>query len=317
MKASIHIAFGLEDRGGAYAPHMAATMVSILEHTARPVTFHVLTDASLVEPSRAQLRTLCGAHGAEVLFHGIVLPEAGVGNEQALARLSRGSLYRLKLAEVLPKDVTRLLYLDCDILVTLDIGAVYDSALDGKSLGAVQDAGAASRFRRFLFQRHTPLHGTAYFNSGVLLFDLARLREIHDMWSETAGALRRAEGNAFPDQAALNIVFADDWQPLPAAYNTFPDAASRVDVPAVYHFAGGPGNKPWATDKYPLSDYYWHCRAQTPWGDPAALALAKAQRTQALEDAVLTAPIGSRKAFLRNVLRRLAREAKAVWDMMK
>lgn len=316
MKASIHIAFGLEDRGGAYAPHMAATMVSILEHTARPVTFHVLTDASLVEASRAQLRTLCGAHGAEVLFHDIVLPEAGVGNEQALARISRGTLYRLRIADALP-DLSRVLYLDCDILVTLDVGVVYDSALDGKSLGAVQDAGAASRFRRFLFQRHTPLHGHAYFNAGVLLLDLAAIRAHHDLYGETLAFLARYPRNAFLDQTALNAVFAGDWQPLPAAYNTFPDAASRVDVPAVYHFAGGPGNKPWATDKYPLSDYYWHCRAQTPWGDPAALALAKAQRTQALEDAVLTAPIGSRKAFLRNVLRRLAREAKAVWDMMK
>ena len=59
--------------------------------------------------------------------------------------MSRATYARLLLPELVPSSVTRLLYLDCDIVVLRDIGELFDERLDGSLLAAVESKG----FRRW------------------------------------------------------------------------------------------------------------------------------------------------------------------------
>ena len=89
--------------------------------------------------------------------------------------LSNITYARLLLPEVLPADATFALYLDVDMLVLRDLGALWLADLHSASVGAVPDGmdavsiGGAPAFAQVPRVRR-------YFNAGVLLMDLDRCR---------------------------------------------------------------------------------------------------------------------------------------------
>jgi lipopolysaccharide biosynthesis glycosyltransferase len=134
------------------------------------------------------------------------------------------SIYsRLVLGRFMEADCARVLYLDADTIVRGDIRPLWRADLGGAALGVVRDY-----FRldpaRIGFAAHEP-----YFNSGVLLIDMAR-------WRSRACERRvldilAARGGDLPwmDQDALNIALRDEVRFLDLDWNWQPRAA---DVPA-------------------------------------------------------------------------------------
>ena len=85
--------------------------------------------------------------------------------------------YRLFVAELLPADLDRVLYLDCDIIVDGDVSEMYFSDLDGISALACTDivsVQSCSPERLGYDARH------GYFNSGMMLINIPYWRE-HDI----------------------------------------------------------------------------------------------------------------------------------------
>ena len=79
------------------------------------------------------------------------------------AYINIATYYRLKLASLLP-DVSKIIYLDCDIIVNSDISELFDVNMDECLVAGVRDIN-----RRML--KINP----KYVNAGVLLLNL-------DMW---------------------------------------------------------------------------------------------------------------------------------------
>jgi len=174
--------------------------------------------------------------------------------------------YRLYLGEILPETVDRVLFLDADVLVTGDLSELWRSPFEGAIVQAVPDAYAHElhlpRLRALdLPEDAAPDSTSGYFNAGVLLFDLARWREVQGsakatslMWTHGANLQGR-------DQDALNLVLAGRWKPLSIAWNFHElperlaswrapadDAVSLREAardPRIIHFIGC---KPWAGD---------------------------------------------------------------------
>jgi lipopolysaccharide biosynthesis glycosyltransferase len=154
---------------------------------------------------------------------------------------------RLLLASLLPAEVDRLVYLDCDVLVRAPIEELAATDLSQKSIGAVLDP-----YRHMqMLGRDLTGNGTTfdynfpYFNSGVLLIDRARYAAA-DPAGRTAemaasGLLDRLQY----DQAALNLVFRDDWAPLDFRWNVIgATPAHEALEPFVIHYTGP--RKPWS-----------------------------------------------------------------------
>ena len=213
------------------------------------------------------------------------------GLDVTFLRVPRGRLYRvplrgsgtpahygrLLLPELLPTTLERVLYLDADVLVRKDVRPLWELPLDGAPCLAARDAAAPC-----VDPRTAPNYETAhaylgsstpipnhqalglpghapYFNSGVLLIDLAAWRA-EDLAGRMFACLEanRPHVRLF-DQYALNVVLADRWRELPARYNAqtgarrYPswrespyDEATYDEVlcdPAILHFAAR--SKPW------------------------------------------------------------------------
>ncbi len=243
MQDFIAIAMAADAR---YAQHAAVAMVSIAAQAAHPeqIRFYFLADA---------------------------VPYSNADREQLFVsgQLSPTAYTRLSLAEILPIEVERVLYLDCDIIVRDDIAQLWQYDLQGQALGAVKDFGIMASHKSWAQKcRLMPLHdGMDYFNSGVLLLDLQMWRQ--EGYGQTL--LDMVQKQRFPhhDQDALNLLFCGRWQALPMRWNVIPPVYNMfLKVLSRARFRREAVQAPWEYDLHPgFNDLYYQYLAQSAFRD--------------------------------------------------
>jgi lipopolysaccharide biosynthesis glycosyltransferase len=262
----IHVACAAE---GAYVPHSAAMLHSVLAQTDE-VQVHYLHGPGFHDA--AALRALV----ATIAFH--VVPAEAVAGFPSQHRFTPAMWYRLFLPELLP-DVDRVLYLDADTLAMGPLAELWGTDLEGHWVAAVTNVFEPWSVGR---PKELGLAGPeAYFNSGVLLFNLAEMRR--DDRGEALRELVRARGDEllWPDQDALNLVLGERRLALHPRWNCMNsvlafDAAREVfgaeaaaearEHPGIRHFEGPDANKPWhLLCEAPGREAYFEHRRATPW----------------------------------------------------
>jgi lipopolysaccharide biosynthesis glycosyltransferase len=238
----LHLVLAADGRcveGCAVALHSVCASTS----SRRPLHFHVITNDLAPHQRDLLARTVREAPGEGV----ITFPGFDPRPVQHLLRsklITHTAYARLFLDRLLPDEVERCIYLDCDVVVRRDVEELWNTPLDGHTLGAVdnspwEDSGG--------HQKRLGLREALYFNSGVLLIDLRRWRETGVRQRSLTVAERMGDRLILHDQDALNGALEGDWLPLPRCWNrrvTEPDLPA--DSPVVFHYMGWP--KPWHAD---------------------------------------------------------------------
>jgi lipopolysaccharide biosynthesis glycosyltransferase len=192
---SINVALTVDSN---YAPAAAVAMCTAAEMTPGRISFYVV-DCGLSADARDGLRRSLPER-SNVTISFIDVAADGL-------TLTAGPIWaKVEMIGFLP--VERVLYLDADVLVRADLAKLWRFDLGSKSVGAAVDVGFPAG--------HGEHAGPPYFNAGVLLIDLARVRRRLDDLLKTAESMRTAR---FADQDALNAHFGDDWTELPVAWN--------------------------------------------------------------------------------------------------
>ena len=119
---------------------------------------------------------------------------------------------RLYFDRLVPENVHRLLYVDCDTIICSTLQELCMFDMQNRTLGMVLDAyGALMR---------TPELGNApYYNAGILLIDCDKWRGGN--WSSRITGYIKEHGAQFkhPDQDIYNIVCRDEIVCMPIRYN--------------------------------------------------------------------------------------------------
>jgi lipopolysaccharide biosynthesis glycosyltransferase len=228
-----------------------ATMRSVCLTSARPadLRFHVL-HSGLTAANRAVIESIGTDYGARLHFVDL---DAGAALSDRIAAFPpirmkrfRPIIYaRLLLGELLDPAIERVLYLDSDLFVRSPIETLYHMDLAGMALGAVRQpdrhhciAGRDLR-ERTVFSMAEP-----YYNSGVLLIDMAQYREM-----DFAQVLRE---QVAPDQLALfyydqdiiNLAFRGRILDLDPRWNLQnPEPAHEALDPHILHYSADA--RPW------------------------------------------------------------------------
>jgi lipopolysaccharide biosynthesis glycosyltransferase len=153
---------------------------------------------------------------------------------------------RLFLDEYLP-DATRCIYLDVDLLVSDDLSTLQTMDMQGCIAAAANDVSAGRADLQGIRHRELGLaRPEMYFNSGVLLIDLARWRQFEVgrkalEYSKANYDLVRAQ-----DQDALNVILEGRWLLLDERWNISQYAPASLDHRGVVHLIGRA--KPWHAD---------------------------------------------------------------------
>jgi lipopolysaccharide biosynthesis glycosyltransferase len=152
---------------------------------------------------------------------------------------------RLILCDIINEE--RVLYLDADLVVELDVLEAENIYLNNYALGAVNGCELSYALDGAFIMREFGLSSKSiYFNSGILLIDLNkwRSRKIKEKCLEIA---RKYPMDLLShDQTLLNIIFANNYERLPDKFNcpwlSFsqrPNTSEKM----IIHFVGSP--KPW------------------------------------------------------------------------
>ncbi|MGN0469153.1 MAG: glycosyltransferase family 8 protein [Acutalibacteraceae bacterium] len=143
-----------------------------------------------------------------VNVHSIKLDPNILDDAPVLKRISKETYYRLLLIDYLPKDLDRVLYIDPDTVVINDISSLYNIDFKGKSLAA---AGHTRGFVEFINKKRFHMaKDERYFNAGVIMFNLERLRKTITT-KDIFDYIRKYEKWLFlADQDVLNGMFCSD-----------------------------------------------------------------------------------------------------------
>lgn len=261
----------------AYAPHAGAAVASIAATggDGRGLEFLMVHDGV---PERLQAKvTACAPHAR---FTWVAAPET-LQSYAGRGYVSRATYLRLCLPELAPPELERVLYLDCDLVAHRDVRALFAHDLHGAALGAVFDYWVDGE----AFARTWGLDAAhRYFNAGVLLLDLARLRSSGAFRDVIARLDQNLAHYPFLDQDALNHVFWGAWAPLDPIWNvqramlapgheTAPLRAEwpRGRKPGIVHYTSE--HKPWRPQSHhPYAWLYHRARAATPFGPEAGFS---------------------------------------------
>jgi lipopolysaccharide biosynthesis glycosyltransferase len=209
MSEQIHVVTSADDN---FVLPLAAALRSLaLAHVEDPVLVHVMTD-SIDTIDRQSLSKLVDTEWIDVpagIATGVRLP----------SYLGESSAWRLFLADLLPSELNRVIYLDADVLVRRSLRAMWELDLLGNVVGAVRDP-IIPWFGAPLgppWEKLGVAAGAPYFNTGVMLIDLNQWRAANV--GRSALDLLHEVQLPHGDQCALNTTLTGSLLRLPPTWN--------------------------------------------------------------------------------------------------
>ena len=131
-----------------YAQHLGVTICSILENNS-DVDIYII-DGGITPENKERFQRLSEKYSARIKFLSID-PKMYDGFSLG-AHFSPAAYYRLSIPSILPKNMGRVLYLDCDMVVIANLRELWTVDLGSNYVGAVSDFGMMELFSGFLFE---------------------------------------------------------------------------------------------------------------------------------------------------------------------
>jgi lipopolysaccharide biosynthesis glycosyltransferase len=225
---------------------------------------------------------------------------AAFGDLPVSGHVSHSTYLRILLAELVPADVYKAIYLDADVIAIRNLEHLWSIPLDGSYCAAAQDAFVPvldpplvfTRELRCMMYGHDPrpipnyralgLKPTAtYFNAGIMLVNVDRWRQ-EQVARRAFECLRdNADHVRYWDQYALNTLFSEQWKMLDPRWNQnsvvfrYPtweqSPYSEAELyllqrePWIVHFDYKP--KPWQVDcQHPFRELFFKYLDRTSYG---------------------------------------------------
>lgn len=230
---------------------------SLYAHGPGPVDLYLLY-SDVTPESRERLGQYLEEHGGR--FHPVFVDGTAFRDAPVFGYFPKEMYYRFLCGSLLPETEERALYLDPDILIRGDIAPLYGMDFQGNSIVGVPDYAV----NHMLADKKAAIglpEGYDYINSGVLLFNLKKMRAEFSL-DRFIGLLEEyRERISYPDQDVMNLCFRDDIRPAPRIYNFNTGYGTAWNLllfvlklrhdeeePVIVHYMGR--LKPWQTEYY-------------------------------------------------------------------
>lgn len=252
---------------GSYAMPLATVLRSVVEanRSGAVLEFCVLCDGF----STGARQRVCRSMPEEgVVLRWVEMDLRPFTKFSTICHISTATYGRLLIGGLLPKEVSRAIYLDADLLVLQDLSPLWDLDLKGAVLAAVRDERLAAKLNRSGSADIELPKVKDYFCAAVLVIDLRRWRT--DRIGERAiRYLEEHPDTPYSDQDALNFACDGKWLNIEHRWNSYQVDVQKpvaqlppADRPAIIHFHGR--YKPWlAGSLSPHAELYNSFRKRT------------------------------------------------------
>jgi len=257
---------------GKYVQHLGVALVSLLSNNPENQFLITIVTGKRKQSWESGLAQIAANYGnASIQFKTFDLRR--VAHLRTDHHLTVAVYVRLFLTEFFDDSVSKVLYLDSDLLVCRDISPLWNTDISGYALAAVRDHPAS----RCLLE--PPIPPERFFNSGVLLVNLDRWRRSGAPHHLVKFAEEHRSTLLSHDQDVLNGVYTSEtcllgleWN-FQARYADYTadelwmepeEFAGARDNPGIIHFSTK--YKPWNYGvQVPHQELYFQYLALTPW----------------------------------------------------
>lgn len=264
----IHVAMCIYDPSGTYSQHAGVVMTSIFENTHSKVTVHILHDDTLTDNNRRKFLRTAEKYSQRVEFHDVTEYRDRIG-EKVTNLLSGGvtvgTLYKLLIPDMVQAD--KVIYLDSDIIVNLDIVELWNVNMENYPIAGVHDVTAVGAFM-FVRDWLIGCNSRKYINAGVMLMNLALIRRKGSIFNGCAEWIdKHAHIDhvvSFGDQDIINTVFYESIKLINRKFDNIP-LEDNIIADSIIHTAGG--SKGWEMTGKIYQPLYWKMYLRSAWGE--------------------------------------------------
>lgn len=249
-----------------YAQHYGVMLTSLLRNKSNNTDIHAhILDAGLSDENIIKIKSIASYFKTQITIYKNNIVNS-CHHFKTNGHILTPSYYRIYIGSILPHNIKRVLYLDCDIVVLKDLSDLFNTNLSEYQIGCVPDPIVRN-------DKHVDLSlstDTIYFNAGVILIDLEKWRDNGTESVLSDYIPRHEDVLTFLDQDALNAVFDGKYYSLERTYNTFSylivSPKLSKPTPHIIHYVGS--LKPWHFNhrKGTVGKYYEYL-SMTPWRD--------------------------------------------------
>lgn len=248
----MNLLFSIDDQ---FVTQLKTAIYSIVANTQNhDLAIYVLQKEQLARTD--ELAAFCEKLG--LTYHPIIIADRSFADAPVSERYPETIYYRLLAHEYLPSDLSKILYLDADILCINDLETLYNIEI-GEYLYAAASHSQLTKASHMVNKvRLRTYESDGYFNSGILLMNLAKLR----------ATVKRETIFEFIENNKL-ILFLPDQDILNALYESqilaIPDQLYNYDVRnnTTYLFISkGEWNQNWVMEHTVILHF---CGKEKPW----------------------------------------------------
>lgn len=283
---SLAVLYGCDDH---YAPYTGISMTSLFSSNVNIKELTVyLAAMDISEENLSKFRRLASHYGREIILlktknavKAIHECNCGTWNGSVAAWL------RFFVLDQIPEEVEKLIWIDSDTIVEEELGSIAAIDIGDCPIAAVRDCIAIRERYRLGFSEREP-----YYNSGVIVFNMALFRDGTLLPSMLAYIRENASLFQIPDQDMMNSFFRGRIYKLPLRYNSqcflraytvqdyyevYPweleafysedEIREALDHPVITHFFRFLGDYPWTqgNNLHPAKGLYEEWKAISLW----------------------------------------------------
>lgn len=255
-----------------YAPYLSVSIISLLKNASPDYAYEIFVVYEKMSfKTLTRLKTLKALREKDAKIHLKPMREVlDFMTERPNTRLNASMFtltiyYRIFIAQMFPQ-FDKGIYLDADTVVTGDISRLYEVNLGKKYLlGAVNDF-SIKKNKAFMdyVEKVVGIPRDKYFNSGVLLLNLAEMRHLRFDEHFLYLLVRYDFDTVAPDQDYLNAMCYGRVKLLPSEWDAMPaKGVEPMKEPSIVHY--NLYFKPWHYNDIDYEVYFWRNAASSPF----------------------------------------------------
>lgn len=260
-KNSFHIAFGIDAN---FTIGTGVLIYSILQHNKANMVFHIFTD-SIYYDDISRFTKLINNNNIAIIIY-FVNPK-NFSNLPTEYTWTQAIYYRILACECLPTSISKILYLDSDILCLKSLINLFNYQFNDN---IAMVTGGIQTKNRYIKSLNYNFKNTFYFNSGVMLINIPAWKK-HNISSKFIDLLSTHNDFKYFDQDVLNILLYNKVLKIPHKYNDvcpLMDINSNINTDTILlHYAGS--CKPWHQwgKGHSLTKLWLNYKLKSPWKD--------------------------------------------------
>lgn len=251
----INICLSCDDNYSEHAGVVIASVLANAKPTDEPV-FYIL-DGGISDKHKQEILTLKNIKDCEIKF--VKINEDSFDSYKKVKShqyVTLATYYRLKLPTLLP-HVSKIIYLDCDVVVQTSLYDLFNIDLKGYPIAGVHD-----------IKKHIVKDNPSYVNAGMLVVDLKREVELNLEQKFLEYTKKHIDTIKVGDQEIINevckgniLILEDEWN---VQSSNFTNRSSYTKYPKIIHFTAK--KKPWHYGSFSYHrDLYFKYLQLTPW----------------------------------------------------